>query len=66
MSKRKYTKFGETPKAYECASKRCDWQGSSNEWVKIPSIEFDGMTDSSCPKCGCIEFYGLVNEPITK
>ena len=61
MAKRKYTRFGEEPAAYECSNKKCKWQGSDAE--KIP-VQFDDIeTRLCCRKCHNDEFYGLLTIP---
>lgn len=58
MAKRKYTKMGETPSAYECTKKACKWQGTDDEKSR-KEIE-KGCLEYVCPKCGNNEFYGLI------
>ncbi|WP_268846774.1 hypothetical protein [Flavobacterium aestivum] len=58
MAKRKYTKRGENPKAYECSKKNCKWAGTDNE-KELKEIE-KGYKEMVCPKCGNNEFYGLL------
>jgi len=59
--KRKYTKFREEPKAYECDSIKCKWQGTTEQQVskRISSNE----SVLTCPKCGHDTFRGLLELP---
>lgn len=61
MAKRKYTKRGEEPKAYECTNKKCKWAGTDDQ--KSQKQNPDGWTDYICPNCGKNEFYGLLEIP---
>lgn len=61
MSKRKYTRFGETPVAYQCTRKTCSWQGLDSE-KKETQIE-PGYFEHVCPDCYNNEFYGLLELP---
>jgi hypothetical protein len=61
MAKRKYTKNGEKPKAYECTKKKCKWQGTPEQVGK--QYLSNGITQSICPKCCNNEFYGLLEIP---
>lgn len=58
MAKRKYTKWGEEAKRYECTKKKCKWQGTDDEKGRKRINEY--QTDYVCPKCGNNEFYGLL------
>lgn len=57
MSKRKYTRSGETPTSYQCTKAKCKWEGSQIE--KEEEME-NGWLVHVCPKCGNDEFYGLL------
>jgi predicted nucleic-acid-binding Zn-ribbon protein len=58
MPKRKYTKYGETPVAYECTKKQCKWQGTEEQ--KTKQKKSNSWIELVCPKCGNKEFYGLI------
>lgn len=61
MAAKKYTKIGETPKAFECANKKCKWKGDDEDKAKKPNP--DGWGDTLvCPKCSNEEFYGLLSD----
>lgn len=60
MGKRKYTKWGEEAKAYECTNRKCKWQGVD----KDKADKKDGIwTHHVCPECENPEFYGLLEIP---
>lgn len=61
MANRKYTKFGETPVAFECSKPKCKWQGVEKSKTQIKNRS--GWLESVCPKCGNPEFYGLIEIP---
>lgn len=58
MAKRKYTRMGEKPKAYECINKKCKWIGLDIEKLLKPINEY--QKEHVCPKCGNANFYGLL------
>lgn len=62
MAKRKYTRIGEDPVAYECCNRKCKWQGTADE--KGTNYQGDGYSESICPKCCGNEFYGLLDAPV--
>lgn len=60
MPKKKYiTDIKQTPSSYECANRKCKWQGTDEEKerVKTPrKAEYVVV----CPNCGKDVFYGLI------
>lgn len=62
MAKRKYTKFGESPKGYKCTRSKCGWEGTLEQQVHIKN-EKDGCTYLSCPDCEGNTFRGLLVNP---
>lgn len=64
IAKRKYTRFGEKAKAFECTNKKCKWQGQESEKVIVWKSPSYG--DHTCPNCANEEFYGLLEIPDTK
>lgn len=62
MAKRKYTRSGETPKAYKCTNRKCGWEGTGDQRAKKPKGEW---LHSVCPECSNDEFYGLLEKPLT-
>lgn len=58
MAKRKYTRMGETPIAFECTKTKCKWQGTADQKASKRINEYS--TESICPECGHNEFYGLL------
>lgn len=64
MSKRKYTRIGETPKSYQCTQKKCGWQGTDDK-KKLSENEL-GWNELVCPLCYNNEFYGLLEIPELK
>lgn len=58
MKKRKYTRWGEEPKRYECSKKKCQWQGLDEEKARKRIDNY--LTEHVCPRCGNNEFYGLL------
>ena len=67
MAKRKFSRMGETPKAYQCCNQKCKWEGTDKEKVE-KETRINGLKafDLTCPKCGCNEFYGLLDIPEKK
>lgn len=64
MAKRKYSRMGETPVAYECTKTKCKWQGTGDQKA---SKRFNAFTiEHICPVCGNNEFYGLLELPKVK
>lgn len=63
MPKRKYTRMGETPVAYQCTNKKCKWEGLDSEKVLSKPIDDYGMRIHLCPECDNDEFYGLLELP---
>jgi len=61
MAKRKFTRNGERPKAYQCTKQKCKWQGTDEE-RGMRSLGND-FSELICPKCGNNEFYGLLEVP---
>ena len=65
MAKRKYTKSGEEPKAYECTTKKCKWKGTDEEKLKKRTSKWGSRYEQEyvCPICGNNTFYGLLEAP---
>ena len=61
MAKRKFTKHGEDPKAYQCTKQKCKWEGT-DEQKESKRINMY-QEEMICPKCGNNEFYGLLEIP---
>lgn len=59
MAARKYTRLGETPEGFKCTNTKCKWEGTIEQKVLRKSIHGIGE-DYCCPKCGGIEFRGLL------
>lgn len=60
--KRKFTKWGEKPVAYQCTKQKCKWEGTMEQ--KVLKKDEDGWgSHYSCPNCGNIEFRGLLDIP---
>jgi len=61
MAKRKFTRKGETPKAYRCCNMKCKWEGLDEDKIEKETT-FLGLKafDLVCPKCKNNEFYGLL------
>ncbi len=64
MSKRKYTRFGEEPQAYQCTNAKCKWVGTDKEKIEVENK--DGWTELGCGNCGKTEFFGLLVNPNTQ
>ena len=64
MAKRKYTRMGETPKAYQCTRKTCSWKGTDEQ--KKESETESGYRELVCPVCYNNEFFGLLENPNIK
>ena len=58
MSKKKFTKMGETPNSYRCTNIKCKWEGAEEE--KDSRLIDGNYTEYICPKCGKDEFFGLL------
>jgi hypothetical protein len=63
MAKRKYARFSDQQTAvnYECIKRKCKWQGTMEQKVDTPVKCDINHTIKTCPKCGGIEFYSLLN-----
>jgi len=57
MANRKFTKNGETPTKFQCAKRKCKWEGKENEKGRKQDGDW---TIYVCPRCGNEEFYGLL------
>jgi len=64
--KRKYTRIGENPVAYECCKKNCKWQGLHSEKYNVLTNPEYGERTEVCPECGNDIFYGLLELPKIK
>ncbi|MFT5760949.1 MAG: hypothetical protein ACI8WA_000050 [Polaribacter sp.] len=65
MAKRKFSRKGETPKAYQCCDQKCKWEGTDEEKVEKETRRHElKVFDLTCPECGNNDFYGLLEEPI--
>jgi len=58
MSKRKFTRIGETPAKYQCTKRKCKWEGFDKEKTLKPIN--GNQKVHCCPKCGNDEFYGIL------
>lgn len=57
--KRKYTRSGEEPKAFECTNRKCKWQGTDADKA-LTKRSGEVGTVLTCPDCHNDEFYGLL------
>lgn len=58
MARRKYTRMGEVPAAFECTNAKCKWEGDEDGKDLKPINEHQKA--HVCPNCGNDEFYGLL------
>jgi hypothetical protein len=58
MAKRKYTRYGEKPSAYQCTKRKCKWVGKDED--KLTDKKDNGWAELVCPNCGNNEFFGLL------
>ncbi len=65
MPSRKYARIGESPVAYECANRKCKWQGTAGQKVTKRQGGSDEL-HRVCPSCGNNEFYGLLELPVMR
>ena len=61
--KRKFTKWGEKPKAYQCTKQKCKWEGTL-EQQELKKNKDGWGSHYCCPNCRNIEFRGLLDVPI--